>query len=84
MFYRLCRGLFFYLVHYYIIMFTKVLIESLFVGILLILVGKFTLGKNIDMKKLFFTGVLVHIICEVVGLNTWYCKNGSACKGLKN
>ncbi len=65
-------------------MLTKVLIEALFVGILLVVVGKFTLGNNTDVKKLFITGVIVHIICEIVGLNKWYCKNGAACRGLKN
>ena len=30
--------------------------------------------------SLFFTGFFVHIICEYVGLNRWYCKNGRACK----
>lgn len=65
-------------------MYTKLLIEAFFVGILLVIIGKFILGKDIDIKKLFFTGVIVHLICEVVGLNKWYCKNGVACTGLKN
>jgi len=30
--------------------------------------------------SLFLTGFLVHIICEYIGLNRWYCKNGNACK----
>ena len=29
--------------------------------------------------SLFLTGFFVHIICEYVGLNRWYCKNGRAC-----
>jgi hypothetical protein len=29
--------------------------------------------------SLFMTGVFVHIICEVFGINKWYCKNGYAC-----
>lgn len=65
-------------------MLTKVFIEALFVGILLVIVGKFTLRNNIDIKKLFITGIIVHILCEIVGLNRWYCKNGAACTGLKN
>lgn len=28
------------------------------------------------------TGIIVHLICEFSGLNTWYCKNGNACKKL--
>ncbi len=29
--------------------------------------------------SLFFTGVAVHLFCELVGINAWYCKNGAAC-----
>lgn len=32
-------------------------------------------------KTLFLTGVLVHLICELTGINNWYCKNGNACLG---
>jgi len=28
---------------------------------------------------LFITGVFVHIICELFGINKWYCNNGNAC-----
>lgn len=28
-------------------------------------------------------GMLVHIICEVSGINTWYCRHGAACKRLQ-
>ena len=31
-------------------------------------------------KKLFLTGFLTHIICQISGINNWYCKNGIACK----
>jgi hypothetical protein len=27
----------------------------------------------------FMAGSLVHILCEVLGINKWYCKNGNAC-----
>ena len=30
--------------------------------------------------SLFLTGALLHSICEVSGINKWYCKNGVACK----
>lgn len=29
---------------------------------------------------LFTTGVATHFLCEISGLNAWYCKNGNACK----
>tara|TARA_A100001015_G_scaffold127945_1_gene141853 strand:- start:172 stop:414 length:243 start_codon:yes stop_codon:yes gene_type:complete len=28
---------------------------------------------------LFLTGVLIHLLCEFIGINKWYCKNGNAC-----
>jgi len=28
---------------------------------------------------LFLTGAILHLLCEGVGLNKWYCKNGNAC-----
>ena len=28
---------------------------------------------------LFLTGFLIHLLCEVFGVNKWYCKNGFAC-----
>ena len=38
-------------------------------------------NKNYIMeKKLFITGFLIHIICQILGINTWYCKYGIACK----
>jgi len=30
--------------------------------------------------SLFLTGFLIHLFCELVGINKWYCKNGAACK----
>lgn len=29
---------------------------------------------------LFLTGVSIHLFCELIGLNRWYCKEGFACK----
>ena len=28
---------------------------------------------------LFLTGVFAHLICELIGINKWYCKKGYAC-----
>jgi len=30
--------------------------------------------------SLFITGALVHILCQLTGINHWYCDNGVACK----
>ena len=38
-------------------------------------------NKNHMMEiSLFLTGVFTHIFFELLGLNSWYCKNGRACK----
>ena len=38
-------------------------------------------NKNYIMEiSLFLTGVAVHLLCEAVGINRWYCKNGFACR----
>lgn len=29
---------------------------------------------------LFLTGVLIHLFCEIAGINRWYCKEGFACR----
>lgn len=37
-------------------------------------------NKNYVMEiTLFFTGVFLHLIFELIGLNKWYCKNSFAC-----
>jgi ABC-type antimicrobial peptide transport system permease subunit len=37
-------------------------------------------NKNYVMEKtLFLTGFLIHLLCEVSGINGWYCKSGAAC-----
>lgn len=47
-------------------------------------------SKNFSFKKydfwpqvllsFFITGILIHLICEFLGINKWYCKNGNSCK----
>jgi hypothetical protein len=71
----------------------NILIEALFVGILLAVVGgvihllalQFH-GKHdlnsipMYLVHLFVAGVIVHLLCEVIGLNKYYCAHGNACK----
>ena len=41
-------------------------------------------NKNRVMElSLFLSGVLTHLLFELVGGNTWYCKNGVACQIIK-
>lgn len=38
-------------------------------------------NKNHIMEiSLFFTGFILHLVCEYSGINRWYCKNGNACR----
>ena len=38
-------------------------------------------NKNHIMElSLFLTGFIIHILCEILGINKWYCVNGNACK----
>lgn len=32
-----------------------------------------------DEVCLFLTGVTIHLGCEILGINKWYCSNGAAC-----
>lgn len=67
----------------------RILLEALVVGIMCIFLGlllKFIILRNqpgVDygslMLFLFVLGFLIHLFCELTGINTWYCKNGSAC-----
>ena len=37
-------------------------------------------NKNHIMEiALFFTGFFTHLLCEMLGINKWYCKNSYAC-----
>ena len=70
----------------------KLIKEAVFVGILTVIVGtvlsklfesrntRKDWNKNYIMEKcLFLTGVIIHLLCEYIGLNKWYCKHGRAC-----
>ncbi len=67
------------------------IITVIFGNIIGILVGQFlkvslreicsTWNKFYTIEiSLFLTGVLIHLFCEVSGINKWYCTNGFACK----
>ena len=37
-------------------------------------------NKNYVMEiSLFLTGIALHLVCELVGINALYCKHGVAC-----
>ena len=72
----------------------NIIIEGSVVGISVIIVGtaisyiiaKFN-NKNTDFLKnksmylaLFFTGFILHIGLDIIGLNKWYCLNCAGCK----
>lgn len=69
--------------------------ETLAVGLLTVAVGlavstpwmRASEGKWPSWKiqrqvagSLFATGLLAHVVAEVSGVNSWYCKNGVACR----
>ena len=31
---------------------------------------------------LFITGLIFHLLAEILGINSWYCTNGTACKNI--
>lgn len=69
---------------------TNLLLEALIIGIVTIILGLVVryfielLFKPHYLTTfiliLFLTGFLIHIICQITGINKWYCKNGYACK----
>jgi hypothetical protein len=58
------------------------LIEAVMTGFITIFIGKIA-NINYDIFSLFLIGVTIHIFCQVVGINSFYAKNGVATKLLK-
>lgn len=66
----------------------RLLMEMTFIGIIMVIIGliiKYILSmflinhNNVFILTLFLTGFLGHLIFELSGLNTTYCKEGRAC-----
>lgn len=69
----------------------KILKEALMVGVVLTVVGMLLhlltkYVKHHDMNDntvlavhFFVAGFVVHLLCEYLGVNKWYCDNGVAC-----
>jgi len=71
----------------------RLIIEALTVGLVIMAMGfpsSMIALKILPIKEgedhipvmylsLFLTGVLSHIVLEILKLNLWYCKNGFAC-----
>lgn len=70
----------------------QLLFEAFIVGILIVIVGfivsYISMGNgakdfqhwNQLLLTFFISGVIVHLGCEVSGLNKKYCKSGNACQ----
>ena len=67
----------------------KVLVEAMAVGASLAIFNRIL--KNVtrhvkfhtypeDLLYMFFLGASFHMLCELFGVNKWYCKNGNACR----
>ena len=68
------------------------LLESTMVGIITLIIGTIIFDLSInklnkDMKKpygmkfaFFITGVILHMLLEVAGFNTWYCDRDTCSK----
>ena len=72
---------------------SKILIEALAVGLAVLVLGLliWVLAKCLFPKHnfnslashavmLFILGFSLHLFSEWLGVNAWYCKNGTACR----
>ena len=60
-------------------------IINLVVGFIISYISMGDKAKTFDhwtgvLLSFFITGVTIHLLCEVSGLNKKYCKHGNACK----
>lgn len=69
------------------------IMELIFIGIITSIIGyiiSYIIMKinNFDVKfehwnslilTFFITGILIHLICEIFGINKYYCFYGNAC-----
>ena len=63
---------------------TKLFIEAIVAGLGIIVAseGLKMLNKKINEHiyvVLFFSGFILHLLSEFLGINKWYCVNGNAC-----
>jgi hypothetical protein len=70
----------------------QLLFEAFIVGLLNVIIGGgisyISMGEKAKtfeywprvLISFFITGVVIHLFCELTGLNKSYCKNGNACK----
>ena len=60
-------------------------IINLVVGFIISYISMGDKAKTFDhwtgvLLSFFITGVTIHLLCEITGLNKKYCKHGNACK----
>ena len=70
----------------------QLLLEAFIVGILNVIVGfvvsYISMGNSAKdfqhwnklLLTFFICGVIIHLVCEITGLNKKYCKSGNACQ----